>query len=66
MVSSTVMGSDCHCTGKPSFVGISLTLSARDGAEAERLFAGLVEGGKVCVPLGKTFFSSHFGVLHLH
>jgi PhnB protein len=63
MGSSTVMGSDCHCTGKPNFAGISLALSARDQAECDRVFTGLAEGGKISVPLGKTFFSSSFGVL---
>lgn len=61
--SSTLMGSDCHCSGKPTFAGISLTLSVRDDAEAQSVFTALSEAGKVCVPLNKTFFSSSFGVL---
>ena len=60
---STIMGSDCHCAGKPTFAGISLTLSVPDAAQAERVFTALSEGGSVCVPLGKTFFSSSFGVV---
>lgn len=60
---TVVMGSDCHCTGRPTFAGISLALSAKDDAEALGVFAKLSEGGKVCVPMGRTFFSSNFGVL---
>jgi PhnB protein len=48
--------------GRPSFEGFSLSLTARDDAEAERLFAALGDGGKVQQPLIKTFFSSRFGV----
>ena len=37
--------------------------SRRSGAEAERLFAALADGGQVKMPLGKTFFASHFGMV---
>jgi PhnB protein len=33
------------------------------GAEAERFFAALADGGEVRIPLNKTFFSSHFGMV---
>ena len=59
---TVVMASDGHCSGKPSFQGFSLTVSARDEAEANRFFAALSEGGKVTMPLGKTFFSPAFGM----
>ncbi len=61
--SSTLMASDCHCKGQPNFQGISLALTPPDGARAERMFAALADGGTVQQPLGKTFFSSHFGVV---
>jgi PhnB protein len=32
-------------------------------AEADRLFAALEKGGKVEMPLGKTFWSPRFGML---
>ncbi len=57
-----VMASDGHGPGKPSFKGFSLSLSAANDAEAERLFAALAEGGQVQMPIGKTFFSSRFGM----
>ena len=60
---TTVMASDGRCQGRPDFRGFSLSLSAADDAEAERLFAALADGGQVQVPLAKTFFSSRFGMV---
>ena len=60
---TTVMASDGHCTGKPAFQGFALSVNARDGAHAERLFAALSEGGQVQMPLAKTFFSPSFGMV---
>ena len=59
---TAVMASDGRCTGKPSFQGFSLTVTAANDAEAERLFAALADGGQVQMPLEKTFFSSRFGM----
>jgi PhnB protein len=60
---TTVMASDGHCAGKPSFQGFSLSVSAKDEAEAKRLFNALADGGQVRMPLGKTFFSPAFGMV---
>jgi PhnB protein len=60
---STVLASDGLCSGKPDFKGVSLTVSVANDGEAERLFAALGEGGKVQMPLAKTFFSSRFGMV---
>jgi PhnB protein len=60
---TTVMASDGRCQGQPSFQGFSLSLSAPDEAEAERLFAVLGDGGQVQMPLTKTFFSPRFGMV---
>ncbi len=60
---TTLMASDGLCVGTPSFQGFSLTLSAKDEAEAKRLFAALGEGGQVRMPLAKTFFSPSFGMV---
>lgn len=60
---TTLLASDGRCLGQPSFQGFALSLTAADEAEAERLFTGLAEGGKVQMPLGKTFFSPSFGML---
>jgi PhnB protein len=62
---STVMASDGRCLGRPNFEGFSLSLTVRNDAEAERLFNALVkDGGKVCMPLAKTFYSSRFGMVN--
>jgi PhnB protein len=58
-----IMASDGHCQGKPNFQGFSLSLSARDDAEARRWFEALGDGGKVQQPLIKTFFASSFGMV---
>jgi PhnB protein len=58
-----LLASDSHCTGKPAFEGIALALTARDDAEAKRLFGALSDGGKVQQPLIPTFFSSSFGMV---
>jgi PhnB protein len=60
---TTVMASDGECRGQPSFQGFSLSLTASDEAEAERLFGALAEGGQVRQPLIKTFFSPRFGMV---
>lgn len=60
---TSVMASDGMCGGKPSFQGFSLSLIAKDVAEAEKLFKSLGEGGQVQMPLTKTFFSPSFGMV---
>ena len=60
---STVLMSDGRCTGKPNFHGIALTISAKTEAEADEIFNALAEGGKVNMPLTKTFFSPKFGMV---
>jgi PhnB protein len=60
---TAMFASDGRCQGRPSFQGFSLTLSAANDAEAERLFTALSDGGQVQMPLTKTFFSSRFGMV---
>jgi PhnB protein len=60
---TTMMASDGQCQERSSFQGFSLSLTAPDDAEAERLFAALADGGQVQMPLTKTFFSSRFGMV---
>ncbi|HEX5471444.1 MAG TPA: VOC family protein [Lacipirellulaceae bacterium] len=60
---STIMASDGYCKGEPNFKGITLTLTVADVAAADRTFAALSDGGKVQMPLTKTFFSPRFGML---
>jgi PhnB protein len=60
---SEFMASDGMCSGKTSFQGFSLSLTAKDPAEAARQFDALARGGQVQIPLGKTFFAPCFGML---
>ena len=43
--------------------GFSVSITAKDPAEAERFFNELSINGKVIMPLGKTFWSPAFGML---
>ena len=43
--------------------GISVTIPTTDLAESERIFATLSEGGRVTMPLQKTFWSPAFATL---
>lgn len=60
---SVVMASDCYCKGQPVFHGVTLSISVKDEAEADRVFNALADGGKVQMPLGQTFFSPRFGMV---
>jgi len=58
-----VMASDGFAKGKPEFKGFSLSVDAKDEAEAKKLFNALAQGGQVQQPLTKTFFSPSFGMV---
>lgn len=58
-----IMASDGMCQGKPNFQGISLAMTVKTEAEADKKFAALAAGGQVQMPLGKTFFSPKFGMV---
>jgi PhnB protein len=60
---TTLMASDGFCSGKPSFQGFSVSLSAPDDAAARRLFEALADGGEVRTPFGPTFFAASFGMV---
>jgi PhnB protein len=60
---AAIMASDGCAQGKPQFEGFSLSVNAKDEAEADRMFAALADGGKVQMPLGKTFFAKRFGMV---
>jgi len=60
---TTILVSDGRCTGQPNFQGFSLSITVANGAEAERVFGALADGGKIQMPMTKTFFSSHFGMV---
>jgi PhnB protein len=58
-----LMASDGRCQGKPDFQGFALSVGVPDEAEAKRVFTALADGGQVCAPLAKTFFSPSFGMV---
>ena len=60
---SRLMISDGCAPSASPFHGFSLTVTLKDVAEVDRVFAALSEGGEVRMPLGKTFFSPRFGML---
>jgi PhnB protein len=59
---STILLSD-GCPEKQQVQGFSLSLTAPNPAEAEKVFAALAKGGQVQMPLAKTFFSPAFGMV---
>lgn len=57
-----MMGDSCG-QDRSKFGGFSLSLNAKNVAEADRMFAALSNGGAVQMPMGKTFFAKHFGAV---
>jgi PhnB protein len=58
-----ILASDGMCGGKPTFQGFSLTITAANDAEADKLFNALGKGGQVQMPMAETFFASRFGMV---
>lgn len=59
---TTVMASD-GCGPDQKFSGFSLSLTVPTEAEADRAFNALADGGKVQMPLARTFWSPRFGMV---
>jgi PhnB protein len=62
-IGSTVLMASDGCNDKAKFGGFSLSYAAATEAGAQRAFAALAEGGKIGMPLGKTFWSPCFGMV---
>ena len=60
---SMLMASDGRCEGQPRFEGFSLSIVVADEKKAESVFNALADGGKVTMPLEKTFWAPKFGML---
>ncbi|MDE2419709.1 MAG: VOC family protein [Gammaproteobacteria bacterium] len=60
---SDIMASDGRCSGQTAHQGFSLSITAANELEADRLFTNLTDGGQVQMPLAKTFFSPRFGIV---
>lgn len=60
---SLIMVSDGCSEGEAGFKGFALSITPDTEEQAERYFAALADGGKVEMPLGKTFWSPKFGMV---
>lgn len=63
---SVLMGSDVGSEMEPYFVqgnNFSVSVTAENKAETDRIFNALVEGGKITMPLQNTFWGDYFGML---
>jgi PhnB protein len=63
---TVLMGSDTGGEWAKSYHqgnNFSISLNTETKEEADRLFKGLSEGGKVTMPMDKTFWGSYFGML---
>jgi PhnB protein len=58
-----LLASDCPPDMFHTPQGFSVSLQITDPSEAERLFHALQEGGKVSMPIQKTFWAVRFGML---
>ena len=58
-----IMMSDGDCKGETTFKGFSVSLDCGNEAEAQRAFNALADGGRVNMPLSKTFWAPLFGMV---
>ena len=59
---TTIMASD-GCDANSRFDGFRLALSVPTEAVADRVFNALADGGKIDMPLVKTFWSPRYGMV---
>ena len=62
-IGAAISGSYEYITGKPTFQGVSLSLTVDSDADAESVFAALGDGGQVQMPMTETFFATRFGMV---
>ena len=62
-IAGTALFASDGCGAGDGFEGFSLSLSLPTEAEVDRVFAALLDGGEVRMPLGKTFWSPRFGIV---
>ncbi|HEY2082967.1 MAG TPA: VOC family protein [Verrucomicrobiae bacterium] len=60
---TVILASDGRATNNPKFEGFALAISVKTEADADQAFNALANGGKVEMPLAKTFFSAKFGMV---
>jgi PhnB protein len=61
---TVLMGSDSFSAQSQPVIGnnFSIAINAESQEEAQKLFDGLSAGGKVTMPLNKTFWGAYFGM----
>ena len=57
-----LMGSDAPPDYQEKMGGFSISVTVSDEQLADRIFAGLAEGGSVTMPLAETFWAPKFGM----
>jgi PhnB protein len=62
-IGATTLHASDGCEVGTKFSGFSLSLALPTDADVDRAFAALADGGKVGMPLTKTFWSPRFGML---
>lgn len=62
-IGNTMLFASDGCEEQTNFNGFRLALTVATEEEAEKAFNALAEGGKVDMPLMKTFFSPKYGML---
>ncbi len=60
---TVLMASDNPPGMQQPAAGFSVSMNVDTPAEAERIFAALAEGGKIMMPIEKTFWADRFGML---
>lgn len=59
-----LMSTDCTSADPfKKLQGMHVVIDVLDNAEAERIFAGLAEGGEVGMPIQETFWAHRFGMV---
>jgi PhnB protein len=56
------MGGDAPPQNYSAPQGLNVSITTKDPAETERVFNELSKGGKITMPLQKTFWSALFGM----
>ena len=62
-IGQTVLSASDEPQRGARFGAFSLSLAVATEAEADRAFAALGEGGRIVMPIGKTFWSPRFGMV---
>ena len=60
--SSLIMGSDAFGGRYKTPQGFGVNISIDDAADADRIFAGLAEGGAIDMAIQETFWATRFGM----